>query len=96
MDELRFFQGRKLKKQFYFKNHGLSVICGGCVRSQRCQFWALLLYVRCIRAFWSHTVFYAFHAFKTRKIYSPEYVYKPNVSAEVEGVSPKTGGSMRI
>jgi hypothetical protein len=32
-----------------------------------------------------------FHALKTRKIYSPEYVYKPNVSAEIWGVLLKTG-----
>lgn len=37
-----------------------------------------------------------FDALKTRKIYYPGYVYKPNVSAEIWGVLLKTGGSMRI
>lgn len=37
-----------------------------------------------------------FQALKTRKIYSPGYVHKPNFSAEIWGVLLKTGGSMRI
>jgi hypothetical protein len=36
-----------------------------------------------------------FQALQTPKIYSPGYIYKPNVYAEIWGVLLKTGGSMQ-